>query len=229
MVYFLRYSLIAVVVMVSMISVRAQELYTTEAGVYGGASYFSGDAGKKTLSGMQADYGLTLRYVFNQRIALHADLHQLSAAGTYGSHYPAVYPGQVKVNNPASALDMTVAFNFFDYGYLDHVMYSSNITPYLFAGVGGIYFRNGNTGEKFGFTIPFGIGMKMKLSPRMHLNLQWTHRLLTSRDNLEGNREMNDPLYLNGSNRLNNDQAGSLSIGISIGLSRRNCDCHNYQ
>jgi hypothetical protein len=228
MVYFFRYSLLLAVFISGLLPVTAQMIYTTEAGIYGGTSYFSGDVNKAMLSGMQNDVGLTLRYVFNQRISLHADYHQTRAAGTYTSNYPGVYPDPLVVNNSVSLLDLTMAFNFFDYGYLEHVMYSSNITPYLFAGIGGVVYPQAGT-EQFGFTLPFGMGMKLRLSPRLHLNVQWTHRLFSGSDRIEGRDEMNNPLQLNGSNWLNNDNSGSLSIGISIGLTQRNCKCQNYQ
>ncbi|MDD3196115.1 MAG: DUF6089 family protein [Paludibacter sp.] len=210
------------------VSMFAQMIYTTEAGIYGGASYFSGDVSKNALEGMKGDVGLTLRYVFNQRISLHADYHQTRANGEFTSLYPAVYSETLEVNNPLRFLDVTMAFNFFDYGYLEHIMYSSNITPYLFAGIGGVLLPAEATG-KVSATLPYGIGIKVRLSPRLHLNAQWTQRLMLGSDRVEGRDEANNPLQLNGSNRFNNDGSGSLSIGISIGLTQRDCECQNYQ
>lgn len=223
-----RIILLIAVTTIGKVSVSAQMMYTTEAGVYGGASYVTGDVAKKPLEGMQADWGLTFRYVFNQRIALHVDYHQTHFEGNFQTEYPALYPGNYQLNNQVSMLDLTMAFNFFDYGYLEHVMYSSNITPYLFGGIGVIGFPS-NSYPKLAFTLPFGLGVKIRLSPRLHLNTQWTHRLLSGTDNAEGVDELNDPLRLNGSNRLNRDSWGSFSIGISVGLTQRDCQCQKYQ
>ena len=225
---FFRYSVLLAAFVTGLVSVSAQMIYTTEIGVYAGASYFTGDADKKMLAGMQEDMGLTMRYVFNQRIALHADYHRMKIGGTYTGNYPLIYPEEVQIDNRADLIDLTMAFNFFDYGFLEHVMYSSNVTPYLFAGIGGIYYPLANR-DKMSLSFPFGIGMKMRLTSRLHLNIQWTHRLLSGSDRIEGREEMNNPLFLNGTNRLNNDGAGSLNIGLSIGITQRNCKCQNYQ
>jgi hypothetical protein len=228
MTHLFRYIVLLAIVVASRIAAPAQMIYTTEAGFYGGGSYFTGDANKAVMTGMQQDLGLTFRYVFNQRIALHADYHQTKVAGSFASHFPGLYPETMQIDYPLSFVDVTMAFNFFDYGYLEHVMYSSNITPYLFTGIGGVLYPQA-TNERWGFTLPFGMGMKVRLSPRIHLNVQWTHRLFAGSDRIEGRDEMDNPLQLNGRNWLNNDNAGSLSVGISIGLTQRNCKCQNYQ
>lgn len=206
----------------------AQLLYTTEAGVYGGASYVTGDVSKKMLANLQPDWGLTFRYVFNQRIALHADYHHTRFTGSFENNYQAIYPGSYHVSHQARMLDLTMAFNFFDYGYLEHVMYSSNVTPYLFGGIGVIGFPDDHN-QKIALTLPFGMGLKIRLSPRLHLNAQWTHRLLSGTDKAEGNEDLDNPLQLNGSNRLNRDSWGSINIGISVGLIQRDCKCQSYQ
>jgi hypothetical protein len=228
MVRFFRYSILTAVFFSGMISVSAQMIYTTELGVHAGASYFSGDVKKPMLAGMQEDIGLTFRYVFNQRIALHADYHQTRARGAYSSFYPGVYPGELLLDNPMGLLDVTMAFNFFDYGYLEHVMYSTNVTPYLFGGVGAILLPQASRNQ-LTTTLPFGIGVKVRLNSRLHLNTQWTHRVLLGNDRLEGKDELDNPLKLNGTNWLNNDRSGSITIGISVGLTQRDCKCQNYQ
>ncbi|MCE1154902.1 MAG: DUF6089 family protein [Bacteroidales bacterium] len=229
MVRLLRYNLVLVILFSGIFSVSAQVIYTTEAGAYGGASYFIGDVDKKMLAGMKQDWGLTLRYVFNQRIALHADFHRTTTGGEYGSAFPALFPETFKLNHQVNFADLTMAFNFFDYGYLEHVMYSSNITPYIFGGLGAFGFQEPDGNYAFGATIPFGLGVKIRLTPRLHLNAKWTHRLITGSDRVEGRDELNDPFRLNGSNRLNRDGLGGFSIGFSVGLTQRDCDCQNYQ
>lgn len=225
----LRYKLAFLILFSGIFPVEAQVMYTTELGVYGGASYFTGDVDKKMLSGMQQDWGLTLRYVFNQRIALHADFHRTKIAGNHESSYPALFSETFQLNQQVNFADLTMAVNFFDYGYLEHVMYSTNITPYIFGGIGAFGFQETAGEFKVGATIPVGMGVKVRLTPRLHLNAKWTHRLITGSDRLEGRDELNDPFRLNGSNRLNRDGAGSFSIGLSVGLTQRDCDCQNYQ
>ncbi len=228
MVRFFRYSILTVVFFTGILSVSAQLIYTTELGVNAGTSYFSGDVKKPLIAEMQEDIGLTFRYVFNQRIALHADYHQTRVVGAYTSLYPEVYPGSMTIDQPIGMLDLTMAFNFFDYGYLEHVMYSTNITPYLYGGVGALFLPQA-TSNTVSATLPFGMGVKIRLNSRLHLNAQWTHRVLLGSDRIEGRNEMENPINLNGTNWLNNDRSGSLSIGISVGLTQRDCKCQNYQ
>ena len=207
-------------------SLCAQEIYTTEIGFHGGGSYFVGDV-KAKKSDYQPDYGVTFRYVFNQRLSFQADYNNTSILGDYVLPIENIYNPNVTINQQINTLDFTFAFNFFDYGQLDYVLMSSNHSAYLFGGVGLMQLQNDNFSD-LNFSIPFGMGYKFKLTERLHLNLQWTHRLMLA-DNIEGLAQLDDPLQLNGSNILNNDHLGTVTIGLSYGLFRRKCKCLNYK
>jgi hypothetical protein len=73
-------------------------------------------------------------------------------------------------------------------------------------------------------SLPFGVGIKVKLGKRFNFNAQFSNRLLFN-DNLEGLEIFNDPYGLNGSNFLNNDMLSTLTIGITFDFWRRKCDC----
>ncbi len=207
-------------------SLFAQEIYTIEIGVHGGASYFSGDVKAKSFD-FQADYGVLFRYLFNQRLSLQADINHTSIQGDYEQRIEHLYDPDVTINQNINALDFTFAFNFFDYIQLDYVLKSSNHTAYLFAGAGLMHLNNGHS-NKLNASIPIGIGYKVLLSERLHLNAQWTHRLMLA-DNIEGHPALNNFLGMNGSNILNNDHLGTVTIGLSYGLFRRKCKCFNYK
>lgn len=204
-------------------NVYAQEIYTVEIGFHGGGSYFVGDVKAKSFD-VKPDYGLIFRYVFNQRLAIQADFNHTTIAGKYTGPVDALSNTNIEINQKINSTDFTLSFNFLDYGQLDYVLNSSNHSAYLFAGIGLMQLRN----NKLSFSIPAGFGYKFKLSKRLHLNLQWTHRLLLS-DNIEGQAELDNPLLLNGSNIFNNDHLGTLTVGFSYGLLRRRCKCLNYK
>lgn len=207
-------------------NLQAQEIYTTEIGLHGGGSYFLGDVKLKSLD-FQSDYGITFRYVFNQRLSLLADYHNTSISGDYVQPNENISSPNVTINQKLNTLDLAFAFNFMDYGQLDYILNSSNHSAYLFMGIGLIQLPDNNI-SNLNFSIPVGFGYKFKLSNRLHLNLQWTHRLMLA-DNIEGHVALNNPLQLNGTNKFNNDHLGTATIGLSYGLFRRKCKCLNYK
>ncbi|MEA4936044.1 MAG: DUF6089 family protein [Paludibacter sp.] len=207
-------------------SVLSQQIFTTEVGFHGGESYFIGDV-KTKLKDMKPDYGFTIRHLFNQRLSLQADFNHTSIKGSFNQHFDSIYTAVVDLNQEINMVDFSFVFNFLDYGQLDHVLKSSNYSAYLFAGIGLIQQDKADINH-LNFSVPFGMGFKMKLNKRLHMNLQWTHRLMLY-DRLEGQNTLENPLGLNGSNIYNNDQAGTVTIGLSYGLFQRNCKCLNYK
>lgn len=207
-------------------SVFSQQIFTTEIGVHGGGSYFIGDV-KTPAFDIKQDYGFTFRRLFNQRIALQADYNHTSIGGSYAQRFDSLFTADANLNQQINLLDLSFVFNFLDYGQLDHVLKSSNYSAYIFAGI-GIVQQDKIDFNNVHFSIPFGMGLKAKLAKRLHLNLQWTHRLMLY-DRLEGQDYLDNPLGLNGSNYFNNDQVGTVTLGLSYGLFQRSCKCLNYK
>lgn len=208
-------------------SLRAQNTYTTEIGIHGGGSYFWGDMTRLPLKELKPDLGLSIRYLFNQRISLQADYHNTRLEGNYTHRLNQLYPGSILLNRELNMFDVGMTFNFLDYEKLDHILKSSDYSVYLFAGVGVV----GNGGltdfRSYRMSLPLGIGLKVKLAKRLHFNFQLTHRLMTSYDGLEGVAAMNNPSGNNGSNPFNNDQLTTATVGLSFNIFRRACDCMN--
>ena len=76
----------------------------------------------------------------------------------------------------------------------------------------------------FGVSIPFGVGFKMMIGDRLNLNVIWSSRMMFS-DDLEGKKVFNDPAKLNGTNIFNNDMLSTLSVGITLNIWKKKCDC----
>lgn len=217
-----RYIQLSFLLLISSV-IFSQDLFIAEVGVHGGASYFMGDVQPKAFD-VQPDFGATFRYLIDKRLSLQADYHHTYIQGDYNMKVENIAHPKVKINQELNVLDLVLTFNFLDYGKLDYLLNSSNHTFYLFAGTGLMHLHQDNSVH---FSFPFGIGYKVKLSDKVHLNAQWTHRLMFA-DNIEGDPRLNNPLGINGTNFLNNDQLGTATIGLSIGILRRKCNCNSY-
>lgn len=130
---------------------------------------------------------------------------------------------------PGVGAEVVGEFNFFEYGNDWAMGRIKPYTPYIFLGVGlGYYGIDWTYDSQLGFPIslyvPFGIGFKWKFAPRWGLNIAWQHNLYF-RDNLENNIELNNTYELNGSNILENDLLGQLSVGIVFDFAKSKRAC----
>jgi len=201
------------------ISLSAQEEYRAEIGINAGGSYYLGEGNSTLFANMQPAFSGFLRYRFDPRFAARIELTGATVAGA----------GFTK--NPVWATDFCGEFNFFDFEKNQYKRFSKTFTPYIFTGLGmmtAVY--KGQISPEL--SIPFGVGMKVKISNRWNFNVQWSNRLMFA-DNLEGTTapgasdSFNNPKSLNGSNILNNDLLSSFTVGISFDFWKKECDCHN--
>lgn len=195
------------------VQLSAQDQYRAEIGGNVGGSYYLGDANSQLFKNMQPAYSGFLRYSFDPRLALKAEITGTTVAG------------QGFTSHPVLAVDFTGEFNFFDLEKSEYKQFSKLFSPYIFAGLGLMSYKD-STRFSPQISFPFGIGMKVKLGQRCNLNVQWTTRLLLA-DNLEGVKSLDNPGGLNGSNPFNNDLLSTLTVGISFDIWKRVCDCEN--
>ena len=194
--------------------VNAQEdTYFAEIGVHGGSSYYLGDANNVLFKNAQLSYGLIYRQKFNPRLAAHLSWNSTIVAGS-----GLIDDVNIPFNNRVNAFDLAGEFNFFSYERKEYLPFSKTFTPFVFAGVGGVL------GDSVGVSIPFGVGFKMMLGDRLNLNIMWSNRLMFN-DNLEGKADFNDHAELNGTNIFNNDMLSTLSVGITLNIWKKKCDC----
>jgi len=200
------------------VQLSAQDFYRAEIGVNGGGSYYLGEANRTLFTNIQPAFSGFLRYRFDPRFAARIELTSATAAGT-------------GFTNQVFATDLCGEFNFFDFEKNQYKRFSKTFTPYIFAGMGmmsAVY--NGQTLPEL--SLPFGIGMKVKISDRLNFNVQWSNRLMFA-DNLEGTTApekpdaFNNPNSLNGTSILNNDLLSTFTVGISFDFWKKECDCQN--
>ena len=120
-------------------------------------------------------------------------------------------------------------FNFFRFGEFNK--YDKRIkpyTPYIFLGLGvGLYGAEGYTNAKYNKAaayLPFGIGFKWKFHEQVGLNIAWQHNLYFA-DNLENREDLNNRHDLNGSNIMNCDLTGMVTVGIVFEFARAKKGC----
>ena len=203
----IRFLILGVFTLVS-VQLAAQDEYHAEIGVNGGGSYYLGDANSQLFNNMQFAYSGFFRYCFNPRLAAKIEITNTVVSGT-------------GFKNQALATDVCGEFNFFDLEKNEFKQFSKTFSPYIFGGFGGVAYS-----RSFNMSIPFGIGMKIKLGNRLNFNAQWTTRLLLA-DNLEGLPEFNNSHGLNGTNLFNNDILSTFTIGLSVDIWKKLCDCEN--
>lgn len=203
--------------------VDAQQLvrdeYRAEIGVTGGVGNYLGEANASLLKYFQPVVGGIFRYKVNQRIAFRAELTTTNVAGD-GITKNNIYTG-----------DLCGEFNFFDLEQNPFKRFSKTYSPYIFTGLclmTDVY--HAQTLPVAG--IPFGMGLKVKIASRLNLNIQWTSRLMLV-DNLEGTTSpgitdiYNNNKQLNGSNIFNNDMTSAFTVGITLDIWKRACNCLN--
>ena len=203
------------------VSAQKTRPYRVEFGVQAGCGYYVGDATAHIFNSVREVYGAHMRYKFDPRWSLQVKgLHHVIQGPIMVVERDGVVDDKgndaqmVKVGdwrNKMINLDVMAEFNFFRFGIDEYDRRMKPITPYIFAGIGvGLYSRNYLTAAAY---FPFGFGLKWKFAQRWGLNLAWQHNLYFA-DNLEGNDNWGDTWNLNGSNFLNFDLTGQLTLGI---------------
>lgn len=107
----------------------------------------------------------------------------------------------------------------FDYNFLPvNEEQKSMLSPYIFGGISGLMFNTTLEGNKFGFAIPFGAGLKYKFNYNWALFGEFMFRA-TNSDTLDYSDEYNQ------GNLNSKDWMNSMSLGLSYSFGRPPCYC----
>ena len=107
----------------------------------------------------------------------------------------------------------------FDYNFLPvNEEQKSMLSPYIFGGISGLMFNTTLEGNKFGFAIPFGAGLKYKFNYNWALFGEFMFRA-TNSDTLD----YSDVYNLGNLN--SKDWMNSMSLGLSYSFGRPPCYC----
>ena len=195
--------------------------YLMEIGVQAGVNYYIGDANPHIFQSPLEVAGAQLRYKLDRRWSFNAK--------AYWSRFGYTEQNKPKVVRPLIGIDVTAEFNFLEFGNDWEMGRIKPYTPYLFLGVGTGYYGIGwanepQTGVPASIYFPFGIGFKWKFAPRWGLNIAWQHNLYF-KDNLENQSQYANTHSLNGTNILENDLTGQLTIGIVFVFAKSKLAC----
>ncbi|MBR3647226.1 MAG: outer membrane beta-barrel protein [Paludibacteraceae bacterium] len=216
---------LSVVLMLLMsLSVRAEQLpYLCDFGVQGGIGYYIGDAQPHPFMMPREVYGAQFRYKFNSRWAIQVKGQYQKVAFKYAADN---IPGTMQVGyNNMINLDAVGEFNFFRYGEKTSDTRIKPITPYIFLGIGAaIYGEDDDRYGTLGIYFPFGIGMKWRFAPRWQLLVAWQHNLYFV-DDVENVQSLGNTYNMNGSNFINDDLLGQLTVGIAFEFAQMKAVC----
>lgn len=206
---------------------HAQEDFRFDAGGGIGMTGYLGDANDGNLYSHPGwDVELMLRYVANPRISFKTNFFVGALSGDSSSIEnvlpPAAQP--IKFSTTFFELSELFEFNFFNYGIGESYRKLKRLTPYICGGLGATVWNSSGFGAAF--TIPFGVGVKYKLSLRWNLGLEFLMKK-TFTDRLDG-AALNDPYAFKSSLMKNTDWYSTLTLTISYEFSKR-CAVCNYK
>lgn len=216
-------------------TIQAQESrpFRLEFGIQAGCGYYVGDATTHIFNNVREAYGAHMRYKFTKRWALQVKgLHHVIKGPILilerdgkpdDSGFDAQWVNAGEWQNKMINLDVMAEFNFFRFGIAEYDRRVKPITPYIFAGIGvGLHSKDYLKASAY---FPFGFGLKWKFAQRWGLNLAWQHNLYFA-DNLERADNMENSWNLNGSNILNFDLTGQLTLGIVFEFAKEKKICN---
>lgn len=223
----LRATVILLCILFCQRQVQAQEDFRFDVGGGIGMTGYLGDANDGNLYSHPGwDVEAMLRYIANPRIAFKTNIFAGGLSGD-SSSIENVLPAEaqpLKFSTTFFELSELFEFNFFSYGIGESYRKLKRWTPYICGGLGVTVWDASGFGAAF--TIPFGVGVKYKLSRRWNLGLEFLMKK-TFTDRLD-DPALKDPYAFKSSLMKNTDWYSTLTLTISYEFSKR-CAVCNYK
>lgn len=205
--------------------------YCMEAGAWGGASFYMGDANNnKLFYNMEPAYGLLVRYNINGRFSLRTDFSSAGISGRIdaGDEDKYLSGKSLTFDNRIYNLGFHFEFNFFEYGVPSYYQESRSVSPYVSAGFGIM----GYDAESFeiGYNIPLSLGIKAKVFRRINIGCEWQFNMSFSDDmdysDYGGDFQLEEPALYKSSSVKNNDWYSVLMFYISYDIFNTKPKCY---
>lgn len=211
-----------------------------EIGAFAGTSYYMGDLNPGTpFKDPHLALGGFIRYAISDRWALKGSATMGGMSGRYpqeGLLYVTEPNDTYSFNRNFGDVAFTAEFNFLSY---DHRFLSKTVfTPYVTAGLAStVYQRKENTGGNesrptvFVLSLPFGVGVKYKLTEWMRVGAEWTMRK-TFVDDLDDagattSVDPTDPYGFGTKSAVhNNDWYSFAGVTLSFNMLKRRSACN---
>lgn len=209
---------------------QAQEEYMMELGVDGGGSFYMGDANTTLFyRNTESAFGVLWRYNFNTRYSLKVDATRAKVSGdTRTSNNVFPLGRQISFGKDIYNVGGQFEFNFNGYGY--NLRNCKRFSPYIFAGL-GVALVTGENSTCFGVNLPFGVGVKYKLAPRLNIGLEFSmHKFFSDKlDDVGGSNLLSlaDPYEIKSSWLKNKDWYSFTMVSISYDFMSRVRRCNN--
>lgn len=165
---------------------QEEEHYTKEIGVALGTNFMLNDVNSTFFGQSKPSGGAMLRFILNPRMAIKTMLTYNRVGGNLEGvkeFYPSVTDQsttdrlQGSFKGGITDLSATYELNFLPYGYARGYQNYRRFTPYVQLGLGFCY---SDAGKAFTANVPFGVGMKWKIGPRINMALDWAMHLSLS-------------------------------------------------
>lgn len=210
--------------------VRAQdeEYYTKEFGGALGLTSLMSDANSSAFGAPNVGAGAVLRFILNPRMAVKTMLTYNQISGNvsgiknfYPQHLDQASTDRLNYQFSGAMYDLSALYelHFLPYGYHRSYLGNRRLVPFLQLGFGLTYSQ---VGKAFTANIPFGVGVKYKLRPRLNLALDWKYHFTPS-DRLEG---LEAPLGIRSDFFRNKDHYGQMMITLTYDFSPRCPACN---
>lgn len=219
----------------------AQEEYKMEIGGGAGGCFYLGDANSKPFAHMSGMGAVVARYLINHRMAIKGNLAFGQIRGNTGTLF---FPENPSSENAQGGTPGTASFkrnlidfgaqfelNFWSYGIGSGYEGYSRITPYILLGA-GITVAPKPVTTNAGLYLPFGIGVKYKIRPRLNVGLEWSIRFTTT-DELDVSNtngvKLSDPFGIPGSGFKNKDCYSFTMLTITYDILPKCINCNNIK
>lgn len=211
-------------------TIQAQDRYVGELGIFGGDTYYNGDANSRTIFlENHLAFGGLVRYFLNDRGVLKFDIIRGKVSGDT-RNFENVLPDGLEASFSQRYWDLGLHLehNFLKYGFESWDREVKRHTPYVLIGP-GITIHDHWRGNIISFNVTFGMGYKFKLWKRWNVGFEWSMRKLFV-DNFDvvdnESKILNDPYRMGHKAFKNNDYYTCAVAYISMDLIRRKSRCN---
>lgn len=206
------------------------QAYRMELGLLGGGSSYMGDANSaKPLLNEELAVGLIGRYNINGSMALKANLLTGGISGsTIGDANGYLNGEAFQFNRRFVDAGIQFELGFYQYGVPGYRPGSSSVCPYFSAGLGLTGYQSDRT--RLCANIPFGVGVKVKVMPRLNVGCEWSFRK-TLADDLDYSDQttafqLNNNWAGAGTWNKNKDWYSVLMLYVTLDLYGTGSDCY---
>jgi len=199
------------------IAAQDEDEYKMDIGAGAGMVSYEGDFNGSVLKDMQPVFTLSSRWIFNPRMAARLNVSYGKLKGSSAdvdTYFPEFEEQPYEFDNKLVDVGLRFEYNFLPYGTGREYRGAKPLTPFVALGIGATNV-SGDGYSEFTLNVPFAVGVKYKLKPRVNLGLEWAIHFSMS-DLLDGKK---DPYFVKSSGAFKNkDCYSALQLTLSYDI-----------